>query len=360
MRRLVTSYFSMGADVNDERDVTPAMPNVSGDHPVGRNLVVTIGIDRYQNWRPLTNAVSDANGAQELFCQLGFERAVAPLRDDTATGAAMQALIVDQLAALSVNDNLVVFYAGHGGSQTHDREGQKIKTGYLIPSDADRSKVSTWIDLESWLRRIALLPPRHILVILDACYSGIALDPVVKWRDDADGAATPFETLRTRCSRRIITSALDNERALDSGPVLGHSLFTGCLIEALRGGITGLDGMTTGAEIAVWVRRRVQSYPKAQQTPDFGTFEFHDHGEMVIPVLRGHHAPLLPEPGSRSPLRSEGTAGQGAARTPSLKPRSRRQHRRNDISSLWREREWLMIVMPLIILVMIGAAIRSC
>jgi hypothetical protein len=92
-------------------------------------------------------------------------------------------------------------------------------------------------------------------------------------------------TLRARRSRRILTSALDGQVAWDGGPVPGHSLFTGCLIEALTGGLPGRPGgVVTASELGAYVQRRVGSYPDARQTPDFGSLAFDDRGEMLIPV----------------------------------------------------------------------------
>src|SRR5262249_25623573 len=143
----------------------------------------------------------------------------------------------------------------------------------------------TWIELEGWLRAISRLPPRHILVVLDACHSGIALDPVIQWRDCGSSQDRPLATLAARRSRRIITSALADEVACDSGPVPGHSLFPGCLIEALTHGVrAGGSGLVSGSELALYVQRRVASYPGARQTPDFGAFAFDDRGEMTIPI----------------------------------------------------------------------------
>lgn len=250
-------------------------------------MVCAIGIDRYPHWPRLANAVRDAVGTAQLFQRLGFDAVTAPLLDGRATGAALHALVTDELAALRPDDRLVVFYAGHGGVRTHHLGDRVVKTGYLIPVDAAGSsgKVSTWIELEGWLRAISLLPPRHILVILDACHSGIALDPVVRWRDVGGAEAATRSALSARRSRRVITSALDDQVACDGGPVHGHSLFTGCLIEALTGGLAARPGgVTTGSELGAYLQRRVESYPGSRQTPDFGTFAFDDRGEMLIPV----------------------------------------------------------------------------
>lgn len=283
--------------MNQHRDIV-SLPTHVPSASVGRNVIAVIGIDRYRHWRALGNAVSDANGTRSLFLRLGFEEVTAPLLDERATGQAIRTLVTDDLSMLGDNDRLVLFYAGHGGTRVRSLGGKSIKTGYLIPVDAanEPNKVATWIELEDWLRSVSTLPPKHILVILDACYSGIALSPIIKWGRDGGGAGQlHYASLQDRRSRLIITSALDDEIALDTGPVHGHSLFTGCLIQALTGGLEGEAGddrrpWVTGSDIGRYLRRRVLAFPDHErrgrpQTPDFGSFDFDDRGEMLIPVL---------------------------------------------------------------------------
>jgi hypothetical protein len=269
--------------MSERRDIEPEPVELGTGRSFGRNVVVTIGIDRYQSWTRLTNAVADARGAAKLFGGLGFEQITAPLLDDSATGKAIQELVTDDLRTLGPDDSLVLFYAGHGSTRLHDLGSRMVKTGYLIPADAS-DRAATWIELDAWLRAVALLRAKHILVILDACHSGIALGPIIKWRDST-GQDALLSTLKARRSRRIITSALDDQLALDSGPVPGHSLFTGCLIEGLTYHL-GQAGsrVTTGSELGLYLQRRVESYPSSRQTPDFGAFDFDDRGEMVIPL----------------------------------------------------------------------------
>ncbi len=261
--------------------------------------VVVIGIDRYRAWNPLSNAAHDARGAQHAFEQLGFLAARPPLLDEAATGAALQSLVTDELRALGTDDSLVVFFAGHGHTVTTTYpDGVLAKIGYLIPVDGapPGGGTGSWVTLHSWLSELARLLPRHILVILDACHSGIALDPVIRWRGEDLRLTEPLETLRARRSRRIITSALDQQLAMDSGPVAGHSLFTGCLIEALTGGLRAKTGqpMATGSEIALHVQHRVATFPRSSQTPDFGALELDNRGELIIAWSPQAPAPPLP------------------------------------------------------------------
>jgi len=257
----------------------------------GRRHVAVIGIDRYRAWGPLGNAVGDARGVQAAFERLGFEPVVPPILDTAATGDALRRLALDGLRTrLGPDDSLVVFFAGHGHTETWEFADGAIKKGYLIPVDAERGadRVSTWLALEPWLSDLARLPPRHILVILDSCRSGIALDCDTRSRGYGGRHSGAPDPLRTRRSRRVLTSALDSERAMDGGPFPGHSLFTGWLLEALDGGLVAAtgDSLVTGSEIGHYVRRRVREHTCEQQTPDIGTLELDDRGELMLALPR--------------------------------------------------------------------------
>lgn len=259
--------------------------NAPGDR-VGRRVVAVIGVDRYRNWPRLSNAVNDARGALRAFVRLGFEQFAEPLLDEAATAEAIQRLITDDLAELENDDSLVLFFAGHGHTTTQTfQEGDSLKTGYIIPVDGDepRGTASRWVHLDHWLSDVARLAARHILVFLDACHSGIALESLLKWR----GFNQPSEALRQlakRRSRRVITSALDSQQAMDCGPLPNHSLFTGCLIEGLNGGIAQPGEIITGSQIGHYLQRRVASYPQSTQTPDIGALELDDRGEIIVQI----------------------------------------------------------------------------
>jgi hypothetical protein len=66
------------------------------------------------------------------------------------------------------------------------------------------------------LRELSTLPCRHVLAIFDTCHSGIALGGTVQaFRD----AVRYEQDLRSRVSRKVITSARHDQRALDGGPI---------------------------------------------------------------------------------------------------------------------------------------------
>lgn len=280
--------------------------------------VVTIGIDRYRSYNRLNNAVSDAKGAEKAFLGVGFESRIS-LLDEAATGRAMDRLVKDDLASLSEDDSLVIFYAGHGYTEMKQVGGGSKNRGYLLPIDAEPNQTSSWLPLNSWLSEINDLPPRHILIILDACHSGIALDPQLIWKTRGPRLPEPIERLREKTSRRIITSALGDQQALDSGPTPGHSLFTGCLIEALTGGVGQEHGFATSSSISVYVQHRVATYAGSRQTPDFGALENDDRGELVISLpWYGEKKPQPPIHGPQPLVEAARPSGERASiqRTP--------------------------------------------
>lgn len=264
----------------------PEVPPGRGDRVIdGRRCISVIGIDRYRRWDRLNNAVGDARGVLTAFESFGFASVVAPLLDDAATGDAIRCLPSGLAPVLDENDSLVVFFAGHGYTTTaRFSDGLSVSKGYLIPVDADRvdGRDHTWQRIEPWLTTIAELPPRHILVILDSCHSGIALSRDVQKRGTGvrtDGSPIPYHQRR---SRRVLASALDDQRAMDGGPIAGHSVFTGFLIEALRGGASTWRHDLGMNQIAEYVRCRVREHSDARQVPGLGCLEFDDNGELVL------------------------------------------------------------------------------
>lgn len=96
---------------------------------------------------------------------------------------------------LDKNDNLLIFFAGHGHDDKEEEEG------FFWPSDAIKSKNETLISNSAIIRKIKTLKEaKDILVITDFCFSASILK--VRGLNNTD----PNEVLRDAKSRRIITS----------------------------------------------------------------------------------------------------------------------------------------------------------
>ncbi|MBP7961842.1 MAG: caspase family protein [Caldilineaceae bacterium] len=250
--------------------------------PVGRSFVAVIGIDNYAHLPKLSNAVGDAVGLRDLFVnKFGFTMA-GELFNVDATKEAIWSLVEDTLRKMiEPDDALILFFAGHGQTRVDVVGKNEKETGFLVPVEAHPDKWSELIGINSLLESVGTLAARHLLVIFDACKSGIALgNAMQKFR----GVKEYEQDLAGRMSRKIMTSAQRDQLALDSGPVAGHSLFTGTLIEGLNWGKADWDGngIVTGSELALFVQQQVGQYSKSEQTPDFGEFGLDDRGELVI------------------------------------------------------------------------------
>ncbi len=77
--------------------------------------------------------------------------------------------IIQKSNALGENDNLVIFYAGHGIAEK-DRFGDV--DGYWIPSSAIKGNTATYISTDDIRKSLKRSMSKHILVIADACFSG--------------------------------------------------------------------------------------------------------------------------------------------------------------------------------------------
>lgn len=266
--------------VRSSRDIDAAAGPLRPSAAPARRWILSIGIDTYAHWPRLRNAVNDAMAVASQFARLGYQPLCPPLTNAAASAETIRRLVLTELPhQLGEDDSLVIFFAGHGHLETTTLHGTKVAVGYAIPCDGHPDQRDTWLSFSAWLKDIARLPPRHILVILDCCHSGTALD--LTRGSDAPSAA--FEDLQARRSRRVIASAFDDQRAMDAGPLPAHSLFTGCLLDGLGGGLSALGRTSvTGAELGTYLQRGVIGYPASTQTPAVGTFDLDDRGDFLI------------------------------------------------------------------------------
>jgi len=68
--------------------------------------------------------------------------------------------------SLAVDDNLIIFYAGHGFWD------EVLKMGYWLPSDARKDSKSNWVSNTDLTIYLSAFEANHVLLISDACFSG--------------------------------------------------------------------------------------------------------------------------------------------------------------------------------------------
>ena len=118
-------------------------------------------------------------------------------------------------STLTENDNLIIFYAGHGDVQ---RVGGRVVGGYLVPSDAKKGSRNTYISATALKDAIRFSSAKHILFVMDACFSGAL------FRSSMDDANVNIKTQYMNNSRRFLTSA-NVEETPDKGKFIQNLKF---------------------------------------------------------------------------------------------------------------------------------------
>ena len=141
--------------------------------PKQKNHLLVIGINKYksENFRNLNNAVKDAETIRDLLLnhfQFKIENTKS-LFDENATREKIIDVLDIYHNKLSSEENLVIYFAGHGAKN-------KIgDVGYLIPSDAEK-KISNYVSSSDIRDIIRGINAQHIYLIIDSCFSGSVID----------------------------------------------------------------------------------------------------------------------------------------------------------------------------------------
>ena len=187
----------------------------------GRNFALIISVGDYKDKRikDLTEPQHDAlilkNTLQGYYT---FEDSTTILLNNPTRSQMIRAF--DQLAEkINTQDNILIFYAGHGYWD------ESLKQGYWLPSDAaapaDRDK-SNWFSNSNLRDYIQGFKATHTLLIADACFSG----GIFATRN-LPGAPKAVQELYRLPSRKAMTSGALSE-------VPDKSVFLEYLCEKLR------------------------------------------------------------------------------------------------------------------------------
>jgi hypothetical protein len=183
--------------------------NLDSDNEVGKQYLVLIAIDRYQSWNPLKSPVKDAEDIRKILESRYYIDKVMKLYDNDATKTKIIELLKELQKKLKQEDSVFIFYAGHG----HLDEASNL--GHWIPVDGglDENKQENWISNAHITGLIRKMKSKHILLILDSCFSGDILD--ARREKPPTIGNEYFKKAYKRRSRQILTSGA-SERVPDS------------------------------------------------------------------------------------------------------------------------------------------------
>ncbi len=250
----------------------------AADKPVitteyGASWAVVIGVDNYAKWPKLQYAARDAQAMrQTLIERFGFAADhVFALENADATRNNILATFHDKLAhgGVAQNDRIFVFFAGHGATRKLS-SGRDL--GYIVPVDSDPNQFATDAIPMTEIQNIAeSLTAKHVLFVMDACYSGLGL---------TRGGSNFLKENARRIGRQMLTAGGSDQLVADGGPN-GHSIFSWTLLQGLQGkGDLNGDGLITATELAAYVAPAVSAV--SQQTPAFGSLPGSEGGDFVF------------------------------------------------------------------------------
>lgn len=131
--------------------------------------------------------------------------------------------------SLGRNDNLLIYYAGHGH---YDKDYDQ---GYWLPIDATIDDRTTWLESGAVKDMIKRMEAKHVLLVADSCFSGTLLRSV-----DNQRSSKFYEIIASRTARLAMTSG-NIEPVMDGGGD-GHSVFARQFISTLQRDRPIIDG----------------------------------------------------------------------------------------------------------------------
>jgi hypothetical protein len=228
-----------------------------------RVLIVGLSAYRDHSW-PALNGRRDAERIQKMFLERGVPASAISLAlPIPGSKPSLEEIIVrfgEQLSATASADTRVVVYiAGHG----YTADG----IGYLVPPDApDPSAAPSEFKLAAMpvttlITRISAFRAAHVLLILDACFSGLALESLPRQRFPHPPAAPGAEARVVQ----VITAGGAGQTVADDGQ------FAELIVSGLVGAADlNLDGWISGTELGMYLRLRMTEATGGRQIPTFG------------------------------------------------------------------------------------------
>lgn len=141
------------------------------DIKIGKQYVVLIAIDTYQEWNPLRNPVKDAKTIKAILQKRYYIDEFIELYNEDATSSGIRKLFSSLIEKIGPTDSVMIYYAGHGHLDT-------FNTGFWIPVDGGRDLDAQkyWIPNAQIRNFVSQMKARSVALISDSCFSGDLLN----------------------------------------------------------------------------------------------------------------------------------------------------------------------------------------
>lgn len=247
----------------------------------GRYYAIVIGNQNYQAIENLQTPKYDAQRAARILAdKYGFKVQILEDADDIQMLKALN----DLNAVLKPEDNLLIYYAGHGARLVNG----KVQNGYWLPINADAPPKDTfWVPNEQITAHLGRLPAKRVLVVADSCYAGLlSTDPNYLFMNDKVSYSKEYVAYKLPKRSRLLLTSGGDAPVLDEGSG-GNSVFARAFLDELEGN----TGILSSPELFSKIRKRVEvsaAKNKFVQTPEFKSIKGagHEVGDFFF-VPRG-------------------------------------------------------------------------
>ena len=190
-------------------------------------LWITIGIDDYTgtNFGSLKNAVNDASTLNNFALSKQFK--TINLINEECSKLSIEKLMQGCLCErLNADDLLVISFHGHGYTSKYNDKDY----GFIVPYGAKDNSPASLISMDLLSLWIQMLSCRHVLIILDCCFSGMmALRSSPPEVDDLSLRRKSLYKNLCKKARIVINAGQEDEAIMDGGWHT-NSLLTGLIV----------------------------------------------------------------------------------------------------------------------------------
>ena len=248
------------------------------------SFAVIIGINEYTKSQPLQYAVNDAIAIKELLIEkFGFkDENVRLLIDAEATYSSIRNELYSVAKLAKTNDRILIYFSGHGQTVTAVESDMQI--GYLIPVNGDINEPTlTGIPMDD-IFRICQSESKHMLFLMDACYSGLMADNSKGVNILENNDVEYISSVANVSARQIITAGSAEEQVWEDGKIQ-HGVFTLNVLNALNNWEADNyyeDGYITATELGEYLKIAVFDESGGRQTPQAERFKRSKLGEFIF------------------------------------------------------------------------------
>ncbi|MEQ1638504.1 MAG: caspase family protein [Methylococcales bacterium] len=257
-------------------DVAPTtIENPWKNIDLGNYYALVIGNNHYEKIPQLDTPANDAREVDKVLSgKYGFKTKLLVDANRYQILSAMNEL----RGKLTENDNLLIYYAGHGELD------QVNMRGHWLPIDADADNNANWISTVSITDILNSMSSKHIMIVADSCYSG-AMTRASLARLDAgmsqDKKSEWLKAMLKAKSRTVLTSG-GLKPVMDGGGG-DHSVFANAFIKALQSNNGLLEGQELYRGVSANVIAIAANY-EVEQVPQYAPVAHagHEAGEFFF------------------------------------------------------------------------------